>query len=247
MNCDKDDGAKHHDKLTQHLAKDPESFKRLAQKKYETIVQTLPDKQYETILSYGFNLVACGFALNGHDVHITNCCMDCGSCIGLSNLIYEDDLADLVSQGKKFDLVLAVDQALTYADTNEDQRELIATFASITEKTLVTTVRDYRNQNHNDKFFDEPFYIKQGDNERIVINHRKWNRGDRQAWNNYTYIIDENHNLDVVGPKKRRTLYFKQLAKFLYDNGAKDYTVHKEPLYKSGFSKAFQYIITAEF
>lgn len=244
MDCDR---FRHYGEMIRSLGSDNESLKRLAQKKYETVLEVLPDKKYDSILSYGFNLVAYGFAMNGHLVHACDCCMDCFKAFGVENIERTGDLDDNYERGNKFDLVLAMDQATTYADTNEDQQKLVKMFAGITAKTFVTTVRDYRNQNHNDKHFDEPFYIKQGNNERIILNHRKWDRGDRQAWTNYLYMIDEDHKMLVSGPTKRRTMYFKQLAKFLYDNGAKDYTVHKEPLYKSMFSKAFQYIITAEF
>lgn len=244
MNCDK---FTHYELLLQSLAQDIESFKRLSQKKFETVSAVLPDKEYTTILSYGFNLVAYGFAMNGYKVAISNCCPDCFKNLESYQMSITDNVNDIYNRQEKYDLVLAVDQATTYADTNEDQQELVKMFAGVTAKTFVTTVRDYRNQKHNDKHFDEPFYVKQGDSERIVLNHRKWDRGDRQSWTNYVYMIDQDHNLTVSEPKKRRTMYFKQLAKFLYDNSAKDYTVHKEPLYKSAFSKTFQYLITAEF
>lgn len=235
--------------LVRSVAIDDGKFEELAKFKADTILETLQDKEYKTVLSLGFSLVAYGLALKGYEVHIIKCCGDCVDNFDKVDFKYvRGSLEDHANTGQKYDLVLAVDQATTYVDTNYNQQQMVNNLAELTGKTLVTTLRDYKNQKPQERIFDEPFYIKyDGSKERIVLNHRKWDQQDRQAWDHYIYIIDENQEMVSVGPIKRRTMYFKQLAKFLHDNDVQDFTVHKSPMYKSIFSRNFEYIITAEF
>lgn len=233
--------------VVKDVAGDDAKFKELALLKATTIQETLPDKEYKTVLAYGFSLVAFGLAEKGYTVYVINC-NKCSTDFSENLHFMNETLQELVQDQQLFDLVIAVDQATTYIDTNYNQQELVNNLAKVTNKTFVTTLRDFKNQKPQDKTFDEPFYIKYNTNkERIILNHRKWDPQDRQAWDHYTYITDENHNTISIGPIKRRTMYFKQLAKFLHDNGVQDFTVHKSPMYKSIFSRSFEYIITAEF
>jgi len=220
-----------------------DKFKDLAKLKANTILGTL-SHDYETVFASQFSLVAYGLVLLGYNVF-----MPTESERPMPGFIPIDrTLSTLAQAGEKYDLVLAVDQATTYADTNANQQQLVNDLASVTGKTLVCTLRDYKNQHSNEKMFDDPFYLRYNtDQEYVFLNHRKWDNTDKQSWDHYLYVIDENQDMVTIGPVKRRTMYFKQLAKFLHDNNVKDFQVHKSPMYKSVFSRNFEYIITADF
>ena len=233
--------------VVKDVSADKEKFRDLAILKANTIESTLQDKEYKTVLAYGFSLVAYGLAEKGYNVYVMNA-IECTTKFSENLHHLDKTLSELVHDNHVFDMVLAVDQATTYVDTNQNQQELVNNLAKVTNQTLVTTLKDYKNLKSQEKLFDEPFYIKYNDGkEKIFLNHRKWDQQDRQAWEHYTYITDENQQTIVIGPVKRRTMYFKQLAKFLHDNNVQDFTVHKTPMYKSIFSRTFEYIITAEF
>ena len=210
-----------------------EKLKELAEIKTNAVIGTIKNN-FDSIISLGNNLVAYGLAERGHKVYV----------YGESGMTHPN-IYYVSNPSASYDLVLGIDQATTFFKTNQEQQDYCKFIGQITKKTFVTTLMDYKNQSK--KMFEEPFYLKVGDKERIVLHHRKWSMGDKQAWNHYVYVTDEKNNTVAYGGNSRRTMYFKQLAKFLYDNGAKDYIVHKEPLYKGVFSKTFQHIVSAEF
>lgn len=224
-----------------------EKFKELSKTKALTLLKTIPDNKFDSILSYGFNLAAYGLALMGKSVHLMNALPECFQDYDDAKFIkINENLEQLYKNNKKYDLVLALEQTTTQVSTNFEQQELIKHFSGITNKYFITTLRDYKNQSPQQKIFDEPFYIKHN-KEYVVLLQHKWDINDKQVWYDYMHIIVDNQILDTIGPIKHRTMYFKQLSKFLHDSNVKEFTVHKFPMYKSIFSKNYDYIITAEF
>lgn len=75
-----------------------------------------------------------------------------------------------------------------------------------------------------------------------------WNFKDRSAWKSWMFEIT-NPETTVVeyGPYDRRTMYFKQLAKFSKDAGAQDFLVHKNLMYKSMVRKNYEHVISIRF
>jgi hypothetical protein len=51
----------------------------------------------------------------------------------------------------------------------------------------------------------------------------------------------------VLGPSERRTMYFKQLAKYSSDLGGTNYVIQKNMLYRGFFKKNYEHIITVRF
>ena len=73
------------------------------------------------------------------------------------------------------------------------------------------------------------------------------NYEDKQAWSNYYYYIENHTNLTTVGPYQRRTVYFKQLAKYASDLGSREYVVQKNALYRGFAKRNWEHIITVRF
>jgi hypothetical protein len=87
-----------------------------------------------------------------------------------------------------------------------------------------------------------PGQMEQTQGEAVIIRKRDWNKTDKQQWTNREWII-QNDELTDCTPVECRTMYFKQLAKFSSDAGAKNFQVEKKQMYKPLFSKSFEYII----
>ena len=51
----------------------------------------------------------------------------------------------------------------------------------------------------------------------------------------------------VSGPFDRRSMFFKQMAKFSIDAGAKEFYVHKNLMYKSLIRKNYEHVISISF
>ena len=146
---------------------------------------------------------------------------------------------------KKFDVVVAVDEYLTFAETDQDQRDLITGLADITKHCAITTLRDYKNQDFKNREFSSPIVIR-GESRRIYLEHYDYDSIDRNLCAATNYVIDDD-SVDIIGPFARRNLFFKQLAKFSLDAGANSFLIHKNIMHKSIIKKNYEHIITIKF
>jgi len=149
-------------------------------------------------------------------------------------------------QEKKFSAVVAVDEYFTFADSDREQRELVNQLAAITKDFVVTTLRDYKNQDFRERDFSHPICIKNEDSKKIFFEQYEYDTMDRNVCNGTNYIVDD-ESVMVVGPFRRRAMFFKQLAKFSLDAGAQNFLVHKNLMHKSIIKKNYEHIITIKF
>ena len=98
----------------------------------------------------------------------------------------------------------------------------------------------------NQRYFEEPFVLRTDSGDAICIRKREWDTQDRQAWTQQNYIIHAD-DLLICPPWRRRTMYFKQLAKFTSDLGSTSFAVEKKTMYKPAFSKTFEYVVCIKF
>lgn len=155
------------------------------------------------------------------------------------------ELVDMNS-AKQYDIVLSLDEYFTYAGTEDQQRDLLDQVRSKTNGWLITTLQDYKNFAPHKKNHIDAFGIN-GEHNYTVLENSIADRIDKQVWNHYFYCIKDHDDLLTIGPIKRRTMYFKQLAKYSSDAGSKQYVIQKNLLYKGFFSKNFEHIITVKF
>ena len=110
---------------------------------------------------------------------------------------------------------------------------------------LITTVKDYKNQEFKEREYSHPAVIRNNPILSYVELH-EWSQQHRSDWISYLYRL-EGLNSSCVGSWARRTLYFKQFAKFAYDSGATDFLVHKNVMYKSVLKKNYEHVISVRF
>ena len=159
---------------------------------------------------------------------------------------HDGELADFVAQGIQFDWVIAPDEWITYAESEEQQKQMLSLISKIARKGFFTTIKDYKNMYANQRYFEEPFVLRTDTGDAISIRKREWDNQDRQAWDQHSYII-HNEELYMCDVHRRRTMYFKQLAKFTSDLGATSFSVEKQNMYKPAFSKTFEYVVCIKF
>ena len=147
---------------------------------------------------------------------------------------------------KFFDVVIAIDEYLTFAATDSEQREKVEFLSSITNNIAITTLKDYKNQDFKDREFGQPIVIRSPGVKRIYLEHYEYSISDRNFFlaTNYTVSDDD---LVVIGPFTRRSMFFKQLAKFSFDAGAKNFLVHQNLMHKSMIKKNYEHILTIKF
>jgi hypothetical protein len=123
---------------------------------------------------------------------------------------------------------------------------MLSLVSKIARKGFFTTIKDYKNMYANQRYFEEPFVLRTDTGDAISIRKREWDSQDRQAWTQHSYII-HGEELCICKEYRRRTMYFKQLAKFTSDLGATSFSVEKQNMYKPAFSKTFEYVVCIKF
>lgn len=154
------------------------------------------------------------------------------------------ELLDNVTE--KFDMVVAFDEFLTFANTDDQQRDLINSLCNLSNGLVVTTVKDYKNQEFKDREYSQPAIIRSKEKMTAFTEIHDWQADDKNAWTTGVYELSS-ANSQCHGIYNRRALYFKQLAKFSMDAGATGFLVHRNLMYKSLLKKNYEHVISIHF
>lgn len=155
---------------------------------------------------------------------------------------------DLTGMDKQFEAVVALEEYFTFADSDTHQQEQIRLFCNVASDFVISTLRDYKNQDFKDREFSHPVAVRNGSNSKVFNEFHDWDMRDRTKWTSKVYEIDNaTDTLTTYGKFNRRTMYFKQLAKFSMDAGASDFLVHKNLMYKSLIKKNYEHVVSIRF
>ena len=147
---------------------------------------------------------------------------------------------------RKFDVVVAFDEYLTFADSESAQLESINNLCKLANNLVVTTVKDYKNQDFKDREYSQPAIIKAFNKLTAFTEIHNWDIKDKNAWETAVYQLSGSES-ECKGLFNRRSLFFKQLAKFSMDSGATNFLVHKNLMYKSLIKKNYEHVISIHF
>lgn len=153
--------------------------------------------------------------------------------------LYDDEIHNTIP----FDVVVAADEFLTYADGN--QRDLVDLMSELANELFITTLRDYKNQPPQSRDFSQPTVIKNDDNFSVFLEYHHYEYKIKNHW--ISYIYENGNTINTYGGFKRQPMFFKQLAKFAYDAGATNFTVHRDLMFKSLVKKSYEHIISVSF
>lgn len=152
----------------------------------------------------------------------------------------------LVDYKKQFQVVVALDEYFTFANTDDGQKLSVAEICNLASEYLITTCKDYKNQNFKDREFSVPALIRNSGKNQIFLEFHDYDLQDRLSWKTTVHEVLGN-KLTVAGAFARRAMFFKQLAKFAYDAEAVNFTVHKNLMYKSLIKKNYEHVISIQF
>lgn len=156
------------------------------------------------------------------------------------------DIEELGQYTKNFDWVVAADEYFTFAQSEEEQRTKILLLAGVARDMIVTTLKDYKNQDFKDREFSVPLAVRNDDSVTLFVEYNNYDFRDKNSWSSSVYEI-QGQDLKVYGPFDRCTMYFKQMAKFSLDAGASEFFVHKNLMYKSLIKKNYEHVISISF
>lgn len=153
---------------------------------------------------------------------------------------------ELAQHKKEFSWVVAGDEYFTFADTEDKQRNNLELAASLAKTAVITTLRDYKNQDFKDREFSQPLAIYNQKTSKLFLEYHNYAHDDKNSWTTTVHELTGN-TADVYGPFARRSMFFKQMAKFSIDAGANNFYVHKNLMYKSLIRKNYEHVISISF
>ena len=153
---------------------------------------------------------------------------------------------DLGNYKKSFDWVVATDEYFTFAQSEDEQLAKIQLASNLAKNVIVTTLRDYKNQDFRDREFSQPLAVHDHDDTKLYLEYHHYNYNDKNAW---TTMVYEMYGSDAAtyGQFARRSMYFKQMANFSISAGARQFYVHKNLMYKSLIKKNYEHVISISF
>jgi hypothetical protein len=157
------------------------------------------------------------------------------------------DPVKLSQHKKQFQCVIAMEEYFTFAESDQEQQDKIAKMCSLATSFVISTIRDYKNQDFKDRDFSTPALVRNGSENKIFVESHDWDLKDRTRWNTMVYEILADNSLTTYGKFERRTMFFKQLAKFSMDSGAVNFLVHKNLMYKSLIKKNYEHVVSIQF
>jgi len=153
---------------------------------------------------------------------------------------------ELSQYHKQVDCVIAVEEHFTFARTDADQRHLVEEICGLARGLVITTLRDYKNQEFKDREFSSPSIVRNEQDYRIYLEFNDPDPQDRQLGHRTIFELGKDFTKANSGIMCRN-MYFKQLAKFSMDAGASEFLVHKNLMYKSLIKKNYEHVISIKF
>ena len=215
--------------------------KEIIDRKHEIIDKIIEyyNSGIDSILFVGFNPAILSF--NANEIYVAE----------VSDSVFQWILAQGVNakrytEPRQFDCVVAFYEYLTFANNENEQRAQIENICKLSKGLVIVTVKDYKNQDFKDREYSQPAIIKANNQLTAFTEIHDWSQQDKNAWQTALYQLS---GMDSAcrGIYNRRTLYFKQLAKFSMDAGSTNFLVHKNLMYKSLIKKNYEHVISIHF
>lgn len=156
---------------------------------------------------------------------------------------YESD------NSKKYDTVLALDEYFTYTEDEETQKQLVNSAIKMLKPggMLLTSIRDYRNNPVHKRNLGDSSYINISNTHHIIVEVNSPGSVDSQVWKQTNFVIKNDDAATAYELGNRRTIYFKQLAKYCNDANSKQFGVLRENFWRTPWKRSTEHIAWARF
>ncbi len=150
---------------------------------------------------------------------------------------------------QKYDTVLALDEYFTYSDSEQSQRTTIENSVKMlcSGGVLLASIRDYRNNPVHKRNLGDCSYINISSKHYVIVEINQPDAANSQSWAQTNFVIENDDAATAYELGNRRTLYFKQLAKYCNDAGCKQFGILKEHFWKSPWRRSFEHIAWSRF
>lgn len=145
---------------------------------------------------------------------------------------------------KKYDTILGLDETMCRFSSENAQKQAINNLlAYLSPKgMMLISLRDYRNGNFHRRPLGDTVLNEIDGEEYVTVEVNSHNNPDKQAWNQKMYFIQNHQDLQVIQCGDRRTLYFKQLAKYSSDFGGTRFGIFKEIFWRGTWRRTPEHL-----
>ena len=101
------------------------------------------------------------------------------------------DYNDLSNYNRKFDAVIALDEYFTFSSSDVDQQKQIGLFCGLASELVISTLKDYKNQDYKEREYSQPVLIRNGADKMTFLESHDWDLRDRSSWKTTVYGINQ--------------------------------------------------------
>lgn len=158
---------------------------------------------------------------------------------GLSVTLLSENQGD-----KKYDTILALDETMCRFSNENSQKQAINNLLNLLSPKgmMLVSLRDYRNGNFHRRPLGDTVLNEMDGEAYVTVEVNSHPSHDKQAWNQKMYFIKNHQELQVLNCGDRRTLYFKQLAKYSSDFGNTRFGIFKEIFWRGTWRRTPEHV-----
>lgn len=147
------------------------------------------------------------------------------------------------------DTLVAFDEVFTGASSETEQFDLISNAIAYIAPggLLLASIRDYRNNPVHKRNIGDATSLQVGSHQHLIVEAQVPSVKDKQLWHQTNFVITDAIVATHYAVGNRRTLYFKQLAKYCHDLGCCQFGVIKDQFWRAPWRRQPEHIIWARF
>lgn len=148
------------------------------------------------------------------------------------------------SEEKKYDTIIAFDEVMCRYRSEQAQKQSITSLMNFLSPNglALVSLRDYRNGHFHRRPLGDTVLNDIDGEEFITVEVNQHDAQDKQSWNQKMYLIKNHMDFSVIHCGDRRTLYFKQMAKYCSDAGFKNFGVFKDIFWRGTWRRTPEHI-----
>lgn len=152
-----------------------------------------------------------------------------------------------IDQTDRFDLILALDEVLTREADEVNQKKTISQLISFLKPggVMLASLRDYRNTNCHRRPLGDTIFSQIGGDRYVVTEVNELDMNDKQRWFQKYHVVRNDTEFSCIEQGARRTLYFKQLAKYCHDANAAEFGSIKDGFWRNHLRRTPEHLIYA--
>ena len=156
-------------------------------------------------------------------------------------------LPEKIDLTDRYDLILALDEVLTREADESSQKKLIMQILGKLAPggVMLASLRDYKNTNCHRRPLGDSSFNQLGKDSLVVSEVNELDMHDKQRWYQKLHVVANDSDFTCLETGARRTIYFKQLAKYCSDAEAERFGVLKNVFWKSHLRRTPEHVVYA--